>query len=84
MQVYQLFCLMIRIRSLEELGVFCSMVFLSCFVNCTKNRNFLHKCLVFAGMAKELLVVETWEFSEDAHITKTKNLRRKSSILLYL
>jgi len=30
------------------------------------------------------LVVENWEFSEDAHITKTINLRRKSSILLYL
>jgi hypothetical protein len=35
-------------------------------------------------MAKGFLVVENWEFSEDAHITKTINLRRKSSILLYL
>ncbi len=85
-QVYQLLCLMIHIQSLEGLEDFCSMVqHFALYMFCQLHKklicsHLLHKFLGFAGMAKGLVVVKTWEFSDNAQRTKTLNRRRKSSI----
>jgi hypothetical protein len=85
-QVYQLLCLMSHIQSLEGLEDFCSMVqHFALFMFCQLHKklicsHFLHKCLIFAGMAKGVMVVKAWGFSDNAQRTKTLNRRRKSSI----